>query len=490
MEARSGHCYAARMAEHGRIARPGIRLSVAAALCRAASFAKEGFVAYLFGAGIVTDAYALAMLIPALGAALFVRAFCRSYLTLMAGEDAAPFARWFLGRVFWVSLPIPALVTVAVRFVPPGAVADLATPAAWLIVPSAMVAALTAVLNARGRFAAPQLTALIPTAAVAALLVAEGTRFGAAGLVHSLLAGTALQAVVLMGMGARAGSGIAPAAAATFWAGVLPMIAIDLMVQCNVFVDRAMAGTLPSGAVAVLTWSALMKDFLSTALVASVLAVLLPHFARQVASGRAGEIGNACALVIRYGAVLLLPVSALLCLCGPPLVASLRLGNLDAPAIRSMTLCLAAYGIGLYADLVSSTFFQGLLALRRLRALLWLGLLANVLPNVGLNLLLIGPMKEVGLALATSIVSFLTLAANFFVLRRHVPIPGGGARTVLGAALATAAASGAAYGAMKAMGSPWAGAGAFVAVYLGLSLGFIGDARRAVAMLRGYRSDS
>lgn len=466
------------MAEQGRIARPGLRLSAATAACRAASFAKEGLVAYLFGAGIVTDAYALAMLIPALGTALFVRAFCRAYLT--AGDVPA---RWFLVRIFWASTLIALAAAASSAFLPR---TDLALPAAALIVPAAMAAALTAVLNARGRFALPQLTALIPTATVAAQLLLEGPRFGAAGLVTSMLIGTVLQTVVLMLMGVRGGG--APATAALFWAGLPAMIAIDLMVQANVFVDRAMAATLPDGAVAVLSWSALMKDVLTTALVASVLTVLLPHFARQVAAGRPDEIGQSCALVIRYGAVLLLPVSALLCLCGPPLVTTLRLGSLDSASIRSMTLCLAAYGIGLYADLVSSSLFQGLLALRRLRALLYLGLFASVLPNVGLNLLLIGPMREVGLALATSIVAFLTAAANYVALRRQVTIPSGWAGTVLGAALATAAAGGAGYGAMRALGTPWAGVGAFVLVYLALALGFIGDARRVAAMI--YRRDS
>lgn len=470
------------MAEQGRISRPGLRLAAATAFCRAASFAKEAYVAYLFGAGIVTDAYALAMLVPSIGTALFVRAFCRAYLVHQPGVEA----RWFLSRVFLASAAIAAVAAGVARFVP--AIADLALPAAALIVPSALVAALTAVLNARGRFAIPQLTALLPTAAVAGLLYVEGTRFEAVGLVYALLAGTTIQMLVLAASGLRAGG--SAAVATLFWSGLLPMIAIDLMVQGNVFIDRAMAATLPAGSVAVLAWSALIKDVLSTVLVASIVTVLLPHFARQVAAGRADELGNAAALVIRYGAVLLLPVSALLCLCAPPLVASLRFGHLDAPAIRAMTLCLAAYGIGLYADLASSTLFQGLLALRRLRALVLLGLFANVMPNVGLNLALIGPMQEVGLALATSIVSFLTLAANYAVLRRHVTIPRGGALTVLGAALATAAAAGAAYGATTWLKTPWAGAGVFIVAYAALALGFIPDARRLIAMIRDYRSES
>ncbi len=444
------------------VAKAGLLMAVAAALCRVVSFSKEIFVAYVFGAGVVTDAYALAMLIPALGMALFVQAVRRSFLVqhpkfaLQGDQAAQQFTNRFLTNLFLASVVVACGVSAVLRFTwfyiiagdDPSVVQvsySLVVPAAWLIVPMAMIGGLTAALNAQGRFSLPQLTAAIPTICVIMVVVFSGAESGAAGLISGLFVGCVLQslllAVMVRGLGHRFhwDTGLRTPTFNLIWTFAAPLIVLDLISQGNVFVDRAMASYLETGKVAVLTWSALIKDVLSGTVIASMLAVLLPHFSRQAAEGGTDEMGRSCGTIMRYAAILLFPVSALLCICCPPVFSYFDIGQLDEKTTRAMAFCLAAYGLGLFADMVSTTFYQALMTMGKLRVLLLLGVFASFVPNIVFNLLLIGPWGEVGLALSTSLVGLLTLVMNYLVLRRCVAIENErrNLRVIFGALLAT-----------------------------------------------------
>jgi peptidoglycan biosynthesis protein MviN/MurJ (putative lipid II flippase) len=302
----------------------------------------------------------------------------------------------------------------------------LLVPAAWMIAPMAAIAGLTAVLNSQGAFSGPQLTSVVPTLCVLGVVAATGRTWGATGLLISLLAGLTLQSVVLAGMLVRRGHRLRweferrSEVLAQLWRLTLPLIFLDLVSQGDVYVDRMMAGMLPPGNVAVLAWSAMIKDLLSGTLIASFLTVLLPHFARQVASGATDELSRSCTLVVRYAAILLFPLSALLVVCVPALARHLNVGQLDEQAMLALAQCLAAYGLGLFTDLASSSLCQALLALGRMRTLLLLGLFANFIPNIIFNLLLIQRFGGVGLAAATSLVGYSTLLANYLALRKCI----------------------------------------------------------------------
>jgi putative peptidoglycan lipid II flippase len=289
-------------------------------------------------------------------------------------------------------------------------------------------------------------------------------------------------------------------ACSVLWRFALPLILLDVLTQANVYVDRTMASLLEPGKVAVLGWSAAMKDFLSGTLIASLLLVFLPHFSQQAARGAKDDLRRSAALMVRYAAITLLPVSALLCVCCPPVFQHLDIGRLDAAAARSLAFCLAAYGLGLFADLASTSLYQALMALGKLRALLLLAVLANFLPNLLFNLLLIGPLGEVGLALSTSLVGYCTLFANAYVFRRCVGAheEAQSIRAILGALSATAASALAGVAAFAAVRSVWtstswgdlaaasAAAAATCTLYAFLMLVFPGsdDARRAARLVR------
>ena len=95
------------------VARTGLILAATLALCRTASLGKEILVAGRFGAGDVVDAYALALLIPALALALYLSAVRRGYLVEaprhLATDQLQSFTNRYLAQVMMFSAALAAL---------------------------------------------------------------------------------------------------------------------------------------------------------------------------------------------------------------------------------------------------------------------------------------------------------------------------------------------------------------------------------------------
>lgn len=502
------------------VARTGLLLAGVLALCRIASLGKELLIAGRFGAGDQIDAYALALLAPALALAFYLGAVRRGYIVEaprreLAGELAAFTNRYLmqvllfsaaLSALAWWLLPAawPLLLTAERYRELAEPLSRLTAPAAWLILPTAAVSALTAVLNARHSFARPQWTHVLPTAAIVVAVLARGTSDGAAVLVWSLLAGTTLQAAALALMAHRSGHHfLAPGAhlfrgSGSFVAVVLPFLWMDALGQLNVMIDRAMASWLPEGRLSILYWSALGKDFLSGTLVASMLWVLLPRFSGQVAAGDHDGLRHSCSRVIRFSAVMLLPVSALALVAGRSLFPALSLGELDSAACDRLGLTLSGYAWGLFPELAGLALVQAMLVLGRWNHLAVIGLLGLFAPNLILNLLLIDRLQEVGLAISTSATAWLLLVVAWWAVRRTIGIDDQ-AQVLSSIARATAfslLAGCAGLGLAEALGQGLISGIAAVTVsasfYLALSLGWPGhpDLKAAIRAWRQHDSDS
>ncbi|MBI2191398.1 MAG: polysaccharide biosynthesis C-terminal domain-containing protein [Planctomycetes bacterium] len=505
------------------IAKAVLGMTVVAIFCRLASLVKEAYVVFVFGPGAAMDAYSLVILVPGLMGALFLNAVRRAYLSQQPSHGAAgitegdAFGDLFLSSLLLVSLALAVLFSAIIRPLLALAVPEknpevvehvlrLAIPSVWLIVPMTLVTALSSILNARQQFSAPQATHLLPPALIALFVYQWGGQsVGPDALVWGLLAGTALQGAALLGIAWR--SHHAPRlrlrgysrALRSLWSLSAPIILLEVLVYANSTVDRSMAASLPPGRVSILYWSLMMKDFISGTLVASLLLVLLPHFSEQVAAGATGELRRSCAQIIRYGAMTMFPLSVLLVVCGPPLFQQIRFGKLGPEAAVSIATCLAAYGLGLFGEFVGGSMVQALMALKRIGTLVWLGIFAYFLPNLLFNLLLIGPLGEVGVALSSALVAYTTTACNYLALRRAVGIEeeARNLRIVVGCLLAAAVMATVSFGVRGLArqigdGSAWAdlasvlaGAAIGLAVYLWLLLVYPGceEARKAWAII-------
>lgn len=425
-------------------ARSGLAVGLAALTCRLVSLAKELLVAYLFGAGSITDAYALVMLIPGFATSLFLQAARTAYLAQIARywqtdlQAAQKITRQFFIHVTLVSVAIAVTAGATLwwfwpYFFPWGdqelqsKAKAMLWPACGLVITYGWVTALTAILNGRLVFVTPQWTHVIPTLAVVGWLVAVRPASWRA-LVDGLFYGTLVQAAVLAWLAARHwGVGSLIRATSTirswpWWGLAIPIMLANVATQVNSYVDRMMASSLEPGAVAVLAWAGLLRDMISGTVIGGFVGVLLPHFAYQIAARRDAEAAATVGQLMRLGAVVVLPFSAVCAAAALLAVHGVQMGRLDQQALSSLAACFAAYAVGFYADLASNSLYQVLIALRRTRILLLYALFVNVIPNVLLNLLLIRPLGATGLALATSAVGYCTLIANYLAVCGRLPV--------------------------------------------------------------------
>jgi putative peptidoglycan lipid II flippase len=166
----------------------------------------------------------------------------------------------------------------------------------------------------------------------------------------------------------------------------------------------------------------MLKDVVSATLVASFLTVLLPHFSEQVAAKATEELRRSCSFVLRYGALVFFPISVLIGTCIPPVLQHVSIGRLDAEASYSIAMCFAAYGAGLFGEFTALGLYQALVSLKKVRLMVFIGVFCNFVPNILLNLLLIGPLGVAGLALSSALVSYICLAAVYWTLRNLIGV--------------------------------------------------------------------
>lgn len=428
------------MSEFRRVARTGALVAAIAVVCRVASLGKELMVAAVFGASAATDAYSLAMILPHVAMATLLVASRSAFLTQFPTQNSEASQQRLVDRFLTGStalaivaaISIVSIAWITVPFWVRGGpelermVRSLLPWSAGILVVYAMVAATIAISNARGRFGGPQWTALIPTTVVALAVLFCRDRLGPTVLVAGLCGGAAIQVLVLgllewrHGFRPRMRLDCFKAESRPLWAFTGAVLLLGVVSQLNVVVDRAMASSLSDGGVAVLTWSGLVRDIVSGTMIGGFVSVLLPHFSVQSARGSRDEIRRALRQLTGRGAQVVFPITVLICVPLPWLLADLQWGNLKAADIAGIAACVSAYGIGFYADLVSNSMYQALLALGRMRSLIVIAIIFSFSANIVFNLLLIDRFGYWGLALSTSIVGYCTLFANACLVHKTI----------------------------------------------------------------------
>lgn len=149
--------------------------------------------------------------------------------------------------------------------------------------------------------------------------------------------------------------------------------------------------------------------------------VVFPLLARVAAQGRRDLVSSELTRALRLVAFLSLPASAGLILLAQPVARLLfEYGQFTAADTARAATMIAAYGCGVWAYCLVPVLFRGYYALgdRMTPLLVSLGAVAL---NALLNLALIWPLRESGLALATALASGVQVVALAGIFqRRHV----------------------------------------------------------------------
>jgi putative peptidoglycan lipid II flippase len=173
------------------------------------------------------------------------------------------------------------------------------------------------------------------------------------------------------------------------------------------------------GAAAAIYFAERLYQFPLGILGMAVATVIFPTLSRHAARGASRELGADLSLALRLVLLLGLPASAGLVLLAGPLAELFFLhGEVTADDATRVARVIACYGVGVWAFCASPALVRGFYARGDQRTPLRMAGLAMAV-NVVLNMLLVWPLGECGLALSTSLAAAIQLAGLTWAFDRN-----------------------------------------------------------------------
>lgn len=479
------------MSEKKEISRATGIMGVATGLSRIAGLVRDMVVAGLFGAGFGTDAFFMAFTIPNLLRRFFAEgsltaAFVPTFADVHHRQGAEESNR--VAGICWTLLIlVMAAVTVLGIFGSPllvkaigfgfGAVEGklaltdllnrLMFPYIFFV---SLLALLTGILNVRGHYFVPSVSPLFLNLSIilCALFLTPLFEVPVTALAVGVLLGGVVQLLVQFpvlrrkGLRLRLDFHFRHPAVVRVARLMLPGIAGVAIYQINVVVTRLLASFLPEGSVSYLYYGQRLFEFPQGIFIVSLAQAVLPAMSRQAAQRDREGLKESLRFALSLIALVTLPATVGLVLCAVPVYSLFFMkGAFSYHDVQQTALALALFAPGLLFVGVSRVVVPAFYAMQDTRTPVWIAFW-TLLVNAALGLLLMGPLRHAGLALALTLSSVFNGALLVWALRRKVGPLGLGALMSDGFRLLPAVALEAlvvwwilGYGAWAAPGQAW-----------------------------------
>ncbi len=210
------------------------------------------------------------------------------------------------------------------------------------------------------------------------------------------------------------------------WPAVFALSAVQVTVVINTW----LASLLRTGTVSYLYYADRVMEFPLGVFGIALATAALPSMSVQAARGETEALGATLRFALRLSAFIAVPATVGLVMLGAPIVRMLfQRGEFGAAEALYTTQALAGYAVGLPAFSAARIAAQTFYALGDTRTPVVVGF-ASVAANVALALALMWPLQHMGLALASSLSSYVNLVGLYWLLRRRLG-PLGGAELLL-----------------------------------------------------------
>jgi putative peptidoglycan lipid II flippase len=422
---------------------------------RVLGYARDFFIARIFGAGALTDAFFVAFKIPNLLRRLFAEgAFSQAFVPLLAEHknrdeaaarsliDAAA-TLLFLALVLAAALGMAAAPLI-VYLTAPGFAAEpgkfeltvqlLRITFPYLVFIS-LVALSAGILNTWNRFSVPALTPALLNVAfiVGAVFFADQFDPPVLVLAWAVFAGGALQLafqvpfLVKLGLLPRWRLDFRHPGVRRLLLLMAPAAFGVSVSQVSLLINQVFASFLPAGSVSWLYYADRLMEFPAGVLGVALGTILLPSLSKYHANANAAEYARLLDWGLRVTLLLALPAAAALAVLALPLVATLfqygRFGVEDAWMTRQ---ALVAYSAGLVGMILVKILAPGFYARQDIATPVKIGIV-TLLATQAMNFALVGPLRHAGLALAIGLGACLNAALLYVYLRKksfYAPQPG------------------------------------------------------------------
>ncbi len=425
------------------IIRKGSVITVITLISRPLGYVREAIQAYLFGATLLVDAFIVAFNFPELIQTLFFSGATSAFLIpvctkyLNDREEYSHVYSTFINIsiivTLFVSLVFFLFSDTVVRLIAPGFTSEakaITNNLFIIMIPviafHTVLSVMKAFLNAREHFAAPELSGILWNIMFIASALVFGKRLGIYSLAIGVTAGSLLQIVMQYPYLRRLGIHYrmtldlkhpAIAAAKGLFAGALIATSI---VPINSFVGRIIASYLPHGEVASLSYAFRIFILPFSLFAVPVYTVMFSKLSRLFHDNDMKDFKAHIDSSIVLICVTLIPATILLCSVGDICVKVLYERGAFTPADTAMTTrALIGYSLGLVFYALSISFVRIFNAMHDMKTPALIGI-SSIIINAIIASILMVPLKNLGIALATSIVSLYNFIFLYVMLRRKI----------------------------------------------------------------------
>ena len=400
-------------------------------LSRILGFVRDVVLAQIFGAGPAMDAFVLALKLPNFMRRLFGEgAFAQAFVPVLSDlKSKDPDAvHQFMSRiagtlgltvmllVALAELATPMIVSIfAPGFSGHGIRYQLSVHMLHITFPYLLLIVLTAfsgaILNCYNHFSIPAFTPVLlnisfiavawfwaPHASTPIYVLAWGMLIGGAAQL-----GIQIPILIRKKLLPRPMLGFSDPQVRRVMRMMVPALFGVSVAQISLLIDNFFASYLPEGSISWLYYSDRLT-YLPLGVIGVALAtVVLPSLSRHHASDNQKAYSKTLAWALRIECLVGVPAAvALFILAGPILTTLIHYGAFNVHDVKMTMLSLKAFSIGLPAFMLIKVLASAFYSRKDIRTPVKIAAFSVVF-NIGLNMLLIHPLRHAGLALSTAI---------------------------------------------------------------------------------------
>ena len=427
----------------GRLARAAAIVAIFGLVSRLLGFAREVVLAAAFGATGATDAYVNSLLIVNSVAAVLLYTLVTLIIPTFQRERAAEGAesawRLVISLAVWVGGLLVVLATLAAIWPQaPAALFNLdpareqATAELIRIMAPALAlqgfsAIFTAMLQIHGRFAGPAAVGVAFNAGIIVGVAAGQGSIGIRAAAWGVVLGATLQVLLQLPQfwrllrEARARPALTHPRLTAVAVLALPVLGASVLQQINNFTDKLFASSLEAGRVSALSFANALGQAPRVAILLPLLTPLFPLIARQVSEGREEDALRSLRRVAGLLGLMAIPMMVLLAIYAQEVAQlAFQRGKCGEACVAQIDPPLVWYALGLWPAFGSLLLNRALSAANRQRDILW-ATVATVAITILLDIALLGPMEQAGLALAATIGVYANVVMLLLRMRRQFP---------------------------------------------------------------------
>ncbi len=439
------------MAEHQRrILRSSTGVALATVLSRVLGLGRVMLESRILGGGLLATGWMLAFAIPNLFRRLLGEGALGTALVPIVSHSISDKGRDHARKELTVILAVLGsvlavlviIIAAAAYFVAPYVVTPrylLPLQALPVMIPYAFFICLTgaigAVLNSIKKFVAPALTALLLNIILISCLVFVIYPAGEAtglwklrALSIAVLISGAVQLLIMFGFLAKAG--MMPklcmkdingkAVISELWRLTLPGIIGASAVQISFLIDRLLACWLSDYAVPALTYSDRIIYLPIGVFAVSFGGVSLAMFSSSAAKNDIAEMISSLTFSLRHLLFICVPLAVFIVVFRYPVIRVICFGGkFGGKALDETAWAMLFYAFGIPAFAAIKITVNGFYARKKMKTPVRVSIFCIVV-NIILNLILMWPLKQGGIALSTVIASILNNSILLYLLRKDL----------------------------------------------------------------------